>query len=96
MEFEVGDQVIYIGDKESPAANGCLRYGYTGTVVGIEPVLSVDWDREHELFHSAGGLARPRHGWFCTEAEIGRLETEVSVSTGLSEYAVLCEGLEVE
>lgn len=94
MEFEVGDRVVYIGTNDSLAVNGCLHYSCIGTIVGVKPVLSVDWDGEHELFHSAGGLARPGHGWFCTEAEIEHLKTEVDVSSGLSEYAVLYEGLE--
>lgn len=96
MDFEVGDRVVYIGANWPYATSDCLYYGRAGTIVGTNPVLSVDWDCEHELFHSAGGLARPGHGWFCMETEISRVKTEASTEIGLSEYAVLYEGLEVE
>lgn len=91
MGFEIGDRVIYTGTHGFSSGSECLYAGCTGTVVGTDPVICVEWDHEHEFFHTAGGLARPGHGWFCEEREIGCIKTGLSVGTELDEYAVLCE-----
>lgn len=66
--FKVGDRVKCIKEYKP------VTVGMTGKVVKIlslsGPLIYVDWDREHSLFHNCDEYARENHGWNVREENI--------------------------
>ena len=73
--FKIGDRVRVINKKNT---NSNIQIGDTGVIIediGNEN-LGVKFDRQIDGCHSCDGECKDKHGWYCYEGSLEKLESE--------------------